>query len=1057
MSAFAQKAEAQRKYTELSRALGYKPSNVNTKKMNAKQINDAYDALLNQPKSDKPAVKYPLRYITLRELKKHNVAVPNYKTTTAKTLYEMLQEHHIKIATTMEPKVIQPKILNPITGTKMSQRGIQMYLKLGYTLANGKLSYEMPKKVIGEIVSKEGNIVYTITKKDVGTYKTGLISYNVIDVEDNTVIYHGVKGFSVSKRSSATANVNELLYENEDTYGDACKTVIESVELYKPKFTDKMIHGLAYRINLDEDPNDYDFDDSERYVKHTKNCVITALENHLKRKLPEMHKKYADGVAEEHYDEIAKALNIVIRVKIMNVFKTYNASRKKGIIDLIYLNNHVVAKYSGDDREIVKHKTLDNATISNIFREDDVHDITNIIKLGSDVMCIDTLSKRHQLSHQTIKSKNVKTLIEINSDALTATTEYKKLFIEKNHIRRIDASYEDAKHFARHGIKVLKCDFMKGNTIDLKGAYTNFMNYPCYEGIPYDITFWISGDADINVITSKYAGFGLVSGWKNYYTGDLETRWAPIPLIKSRLSKGHQFKVERWALAFAKGDLDLSMFKGMHKRLWHLCIGSMSRCEFGESEATTDPVLAESIGAFKFGEINGTDVYVATKDPEACSTYVHVSAYIQGYVEIMMEDKFDQMRKDDVNWWAVYVDGISTDGNVDKYVDEFWASKPNVEFNAPSFDADDHMERDYIDMSYIEAPIICGFDDIENDIEQKKQYDEYWKIRKFVDIHAQGSNRFKIIEGPAGSGKSTMIKAIYKTCDAIILTPNNSQKEQFAGMRCETIDMYLTLMRVGNGKLKKYPFVLIDEYTHMNPDKLKHFESALMFGNCAQLKIGDYLDYKQYDHHVLTTVYRCDKELEDVANEAKGGDISKFPRIELKEALKNGYTILAGTHRIIEKINNIGLSMDLPRIIRFTKTNLKKNIFAGDMGILKNGLCISNRTGLSHKMKVGRDPKKDLVVYGYARTYHATQGAEMEKVVLCTDCITNWDMIYTGATRVHHLENAMITSLVEACKFEDCKYKNVKHEHVCDGEDDDNFVCIGWTRIANWRKSNAMQ
>jgi ATP-dependent exoDNAse (exonuclease V) alpha subunit len=218
-----------------------------------------------------------------------------------------------------------------------------------------------------------------------------------------------------------------------------------------------------------------------------------------------------------------------------------------------------------------------------------------------------------------------------------------------------------------------------------------------------------------------------------------------------------------------------------------------------------------------------------------------------------------------------------------------------------------------------------------------------------------------------------------------------------------------------------------------------------MFGNVAQLKIGEFLDYKEFDHHLLTKVFRCNKELEDAAIAAKQRNLDAFKRIEIEDALKSGHTILAATHKTIEEINDIGLKMDLPRIIRFTKTQLKKDIFAGDMGVFKNGRCVNSRTGKAYKLKVGRNPMKDLVVYGYAQTYHSTQGQEMDHVILCIDGIKNWDMLYTGATRVHKLEEVMITSLIVPCGF-DCKFSAIKHSHV--GEN----AHVGRAIVPNWHK-----
>jgi hypothetical protein len=378
-----------------------------------------------------------------------------------------------------------------------------------------------------------------------------------------------------------------------------------------------------------------------------------------------------------------------------------------------------------------------------------------------------------------------------------------------------------------------------------------------------------------------------------------------------------------------------------------------------------------------------------------------------------------------------------------KYTDDYWNVKKNVKFNA----------SECSDMSYIEAPVMseCFRLEMEEEIgsmfrgeetldewrsiidgvESKywKKHNDYWNERKFVDILVYGSGNYKFIDGPAGSGKSTIIKAIYKMCNSIILTPNNNQKITFDGLRVETIDMYLTQMYGKGGS--KYDFVLIDEYTHMKPENLKCFDSALLFGNVMQLKIGKYLDYNDYDHCLLEKVNRCDEELEKAALSAKSGK-HVFESIGVVDALKNGWVILAATHKAIEQINDIALKMDLVKVIRFTRTDLKKDIFAGDMGVFENGLCYNNRNGNSYKFKVGRNHLEDMVVYGYARTYHATQGLEFDNIVLCLDGASG-DMLYTGATRVHNMNEVKVCSLDKesnsTCGLK-CKFAKVPHKHL---------------------------
>lgn len=899
-----------------------------------------------------------------------------------------------------------PEIIrNPINGSEMDNEGIALFKGLGYQLKDGHWTVPRDAKRIFTIITKQNIEVYTIPKKYLAKYKSGLVTYKV-DGKTKS------EAFRVVDRNSATNAVNTIIYSNYATYGDDAETTIMKIDIYKPYLSEGVyVYGAAYR--------------------GTRNCVIKALEAFTRKSKPEMHDKYRRGVFESDYLPIAKEFGVVLRVNVQGQLVKYNETRKKGICDLKYLNNHVIANYNGDERPIVKHQSFSDHEINTIFDSEPIDSILNVIKIKDEIICIETTKTKHQLSQQKFGEIN----IPINSDALTATTEFKRLFVEVNKLQRFPAD-NDAKAIARHGIKVLQSNFKEGSTIDLRGAYANFHKLPCYEGIPFDLAIQCNGNQtpeERQCILDNYLGFGLCSGWISYYDGRIETRWVPINLIKSRISKGYEVKVERWRLAFAKGDLDLSMFKGMPKGFWYRVIGSMSRVKRSESFATTDPILCKSVGGHDWRSINDVPVFLCEHKEELCSSYVHVSAYIQGYIEQMLEDKFDQLQADNVNWWAVYVDGISTTSDMTKYEDKYWASKPNKVFNM----GDDQFDSSYTEASILDHDLLTqmeaerkhlntadeeGYWEELGELDEKymKLYEAKWKEINFVDIMVRGPGMHKIIDGPAGSGKSTKIKAVQRMFGCVILVPNNNQKAIFDGFYCETIDMHLTQQL--NEKKHRIQFAIIDEYTMLDPSKLHRFDQALMFGNVAQLKIGEFLRYKAFDHHLLQKVYRCNLELETAALEGKKGNYSSFQQISIDDALKTGYTILSPTHRQIEAINSRALKMDQKKRgclgeapgnfvghpIRFTKTDLKKDIYAGDMGWLVDGLCINERTQQSHKIPVGRDPHNSLVVYAYARTYHCTQGLQFDKIICCVAAMRDWDMLYTGATRCRKIEDVFV-------------------------------------------------
>ena len=1014
MSAFRQKAEAQRKYIQLTNTIGYKPANVNLRRMNATQINAAYKELAKNVDSIKSKnvreVAYPSR-ATMWKLAKENGKTSNlqYKNATSEQLYNIVKG----FTNQFKPRRIQKKtIANPVNGKPLNTKGFNLFKKVGYVLEDNVLVAPTNRQVLKSVKGHFDEDIYPIEKNELKVYRSGIVFYSITYTNGTTgdVIS---EGFRITKRMSATIKINEIIYSYNTVEGVE-KVNIVKVEMYKPAMGPNY-HGIAYRMDFD----DFDgFDDDEaKEVKKVKNCVISALESVLRKDLSDLHKEYANGVAEDDYLIIAKKLKIILRVDVCGEKRMYNALSKRTIIDLIYLNNHCIANFSKeDDQPIVKYDVLDRSTIDKIFDDESIYDITNIIKVGQSVIGIETLGSRYQLSKQVIDGHD----IAIVGNMMTATSEYKVAFTKINKI--MPTNFKDAKNYCRHGIKILKSNFKEGYTVDLRAAYNNFMKWDCYDGMPMDITFDVNhSDEHLETILANYAGFGLVS-WKNYFLDTDETRWATIPHIKSRLAKGHKIVFHKWNLAFRKGDLDMSMFNGTYKRLWQYVVGSLSRTQSFESKATTDPILANSLGLTYFGKIKDAEVYFGpTKEREEMRYYTHISAYVQSYTEIMMEDKFDQMKG---NWWGIYVDGISTNldfEDLEDHIDEFWDVKRNKAFT--SFDS-------VIDMSYTAIT-------------------EWKEGNEFCDIGVYGSDCYKIIDGPAGSGKSTLFKKIQKMTGATVLVQNNPQREIYMELEipCMSVDMYLTQRLSGEKVMDR--FVLIDEYFQMDAEKLCKFNMALLAGNKDQLPVSkNLIHYADHDHHLLTKVYRCNPKLNAVAKKVlRTGDYTDIDVVEVKDALLNNRTILAATHKLIERINDVGLSLDIPRKIRFTKTDLKKDIWANDMGVYKNGVCINNRNGLEYKIKPmrlkdfecrGKCEKecvcKPLVVYGYARTYHSTQGQEYNDIVCCVDGIRDWKTLYTGITRIHSLDEVNICSLDKPEKrcikgFKGCGTVG-NHEHV---------------------------
>jgi len=817
---------------------------------------------------------------------------------------------------------------NPITGLNLTSQGIKKFLTAGFKLGVNNLDTLIKYKKV-KINDDESNVF--LERKTLNAYNGFIFVY-----EDNNEDIKTYTGKATSAKSIFNV-INMLRYENEDNF--------------------RAIEYRLFKLQTDRL-----YDEFGAAYKGVGNCVFTALKsmsltNFQKHQIDILSKDFQDGVFKDDYETIAKELKIRIKVHVNDKTFEFNAKSKKKAYNLYFYNNHVVSKLD-DKKETIR---LDKIKLdSNI-----VDKIVNIKVDGDEILYLETIDTKYMLKTQTIGTKTYTI-----QDSLTAVSDYKKLFINKNDIFHF--SGEDSKYFCKHGNQLLKSKYRVGKTIDLKRAYNNFMNFPCYDGMPFSIDI-VCKDVDVDLVLKNYAGFGLCVGI-NPFTLVEETRWMSIPLIKHRLNNGYSLKFLKWCLSHRKGDYDMTMFDGEDKRLWQHVVGSMSRCITNKSLATTDYVLAKSYGLNGDFSHEDTKIYYGTYDEEFTKNYSFVSAYVQQYTEIMMEEMYFKL--DDKKIWAVYVDGISLVGDVDfSYDTNLWDVKFNKAHNKTMEHSDSFIDLNERELEY----------NLDNCVD-------------FVDILVRGHNRIKIINGSPGTGKSTLIKKFNKSYGWPILVQSNLQKSIYSNAM--TVDYYITKGLHDNT-------VLIDEYYMMDSNKLAYFKNAILVGDNNQLAISsNIINYKKFDFIELTKIYRYDLMTKEIVDSVlKRGIIStKLQKKSIKYCLENNIQILAPTHEDIKKINKIGLSMNIDKKVRFCKTNLKDDIYCGDMGIVvKNGI-LNLRNNIIYKLSVGSYDSDSLVKYSFALTYHSAQGMEFSKIG-CYYKKVDRKLLYVGFSRVKHYSN----------------------------------------------------
>lgn len=970
------------------------------------------------------------------------------------------------------PERDQIPVVSPIHGHVIDRKEIAKMIKVGYRMKKNKLFPPVGKrfpliKPDNESIRINGEdyLLFNIKANDMKIYKTGILKY--VLKNDTEPDYSGVEIIRMVERNSAVNRLYGILYDKNQNLGQfqpEWKFRKHACSLTLIKYSAETDFGLAYHTETLAQPEEHDlriinrfkadglteytcemynayanfikrlsvdkmpeYDDPgciksswPTHKEFKKNCVISAIENLIKVDLHVLHLEYFRGVAKSDFEAIATHIKYVIKLHVgkeILVFGKMFLARKRKHLHLKYINNHVVA-HIDNHKEIIRVPEIDLDKI--LSKYESIGEIENLMITKDGIIGVEFDDTQYMLSHQKVGNE----VIPINTDFPTVISDYKNRFIQMNNIR--PCSLPIAHDFCRHGIMIIN-DNKPGWTLDMKSAYSNYETNMFYSGFPLDITFEVDrpSNQEIRTILKNYEGFAFCD-WENIYTKEIEQRWVTIPQLLCRIEAkrsgyanvGYQ-KVLKFAVAFASTEkLDTSIFDKHDKRLYHKVLGSMSKVTKYETLTTTDSIMAASKGLAAIHEYDDVTIYYGfTDEKKMDKVYTHITAYVQGYTEIGIEMAYYHMSANIENFdskiTAVYVDGISTTCSEQelldlKFIPSMYHLKPNNFIGYPTQGRD----SSYKPVEYIPC------------------------TNKFIDIpviRPTQSNRFKIIDGSAGTGKSTMIKKIRQMMPNVkILVQSNQQKDIFINdgfNNIDTVDMYLTTHWTHDKPIAD--FVIIDEYYQMGLDKLMKFKSALLFGNSDQLSIGNNLIYmRDFDYHILTKCYRFDDEVSKICqNILKNFDYSGIDSIDIKEALLNDYMILSSNHTTIEKINDIGLALNLPKVIRWTKTDLKKSIYAGDMGIYKNGVCYNNRNGKIYNTKPGRitGSTHPAVVYAFARTYHSTQGQEFPKVCCIMDGLSfsKRKHLYTGVSRIRVALGDRAIMSVKLCSLQSIEATNV--------------------------------
>ena len=290
----------------------------------------------------------------------------------------------------------------------------------------------------------------------------------------------------------------------------------------------------------------------------SQNCVIAALEKHcdnhtydLKTKFHKLYRKYRYGVYGSDYDDIAKALQLQIKVHLPmgDVVQFGKKIYKRACYECKYENNHI-SQWDKNDKTIdMVDKPVKWVTINPMYRPKLLNQIQNIHGNLENPTLVEYKDRIERLSHELIMADTGEEYLIDYKDTNTSTPigYFTRKFIDQNPliipVRPQNYNIDAIKSICQHGIifshKPCKAasNFLH---LDIKNAYSSYMECEYYSGFPTDLTYCAcvkdtSFDEQMKLIKEK-EGFAYVKMHCLWTNTDIE-RWVSLPYLRFYIEK----------------------------------------------------------------------------------------------------------------------------------------------------------------------------------------------------------------------------------------------------------------------------------------------------------------------------------------------------------------------------------------------------------------------------------------------------------------------------------------------------------------------------------------
>lgn len=358
MSAFRQKAEAQKRFTELTTKLGFRP-NVNLRHMNAKQINAINDDLAKQPKINtiSPKKFNKSRSSMISQIKKIN---PAFKSSKSDTFYDLSRKYRQQLPKLPFVGQINNSDLihflkNPIDEASIKTTA-QNFIK-SIDSMNTTNSFYLLLSVDTTMIDNESDDKPSMTTE----YK---VISNVDEIKKLLKVINK-DGFELNEQTIGHGSDTELVYSLLKTYNKTITLTWYAVDTYRKVhsgaffkyFNTTKLDLTRYQVFKETDNSD----DADKF-----NCLIYALMMSEKvqkvalddLKLSMFHKE----VKARDIKTIAKKLDITIKLRYdaKQSESVFNKGCKDfvsiGLVDNHYFINELtnITKLALDKYEDVK-------------------------------------------------------------------------------------------------------------------------------------------------------------------------------------------------------------------------------------------------------------------------------------------------------------------------------------------------------------------------------------------------------------------------------------------------------------------------------------------------------------------------------------------------------------------------------------------------------------------------------------------------------------------------------------------------------------------------------